>query len=88
MGACCVAQEMNRDVDLPAPSLDKFAGKPFLKFEKSLPFCRTYVDAFEKRVREAADLTAGPEWDNHKEKTETTLADLRKTFTTSAWADL
>ena len=51
MGACCVAREGDREIDLPAPEIK---GNAFQKFELSLPFARTYAETFAKRVRGAA----------------------------------
>ena len=51
MGACCSERGGNREVDLPPPKIE---GNEFQKFELSLPFARTYVDTFAKRVRSAA----------------------------------
>ena len=50
--ACC----MNRiggvqGVDIPAPSL---IGNQYQKFELSLPFARTDINAYVKRIRGAA----------------------------------
>ena len=75
-------REKDRESDLPAPALE---GNVFQKFERSLPFARTYVDTVEKRVRAAADdLKAKGEGDGKS----VTVEALQKAFTTAAWADL
>ena len=75
MGACCVSREnkKNRELDLPPPSVE---GNAFQKFELSLPFGCTWVDTFEKRVRE------------HAEGGAVTLENLRTTCTTPAWKEI
>ena len=53
MGACCGTRGTfeNRDADLPPPQI---CGNMYQKFELSLPFGRTFVDVFAKKVRAAA----------------------------------
>jgi len=50
-----------------------------------LPFARTYVDTFAKRVRSAADRLKMEKKGNGNT---VTLEALRAIFTTAAWADL
>lgn len=88
MGACCdVRDTTDRNLDLPAPDVSGVTNA-YTKFEKSLPFCQTYVDTFEKRVREAAASYAASTPEEEREEVLTTLEDLRKVFTTPAWAEL
>ena len=64
----------------------------------SFPFQRIYIDVFERRVRNAARLTAGKQLlekgsmaqddDNFGVYNTTTLDDLRKTLTTEAWSEI
>lgn len=65
-----------------------------------MPFHQTFIDAFDRRIRNAARITAGekPLEAGEKEVYEegkanvqyvvTTLEDMRKTFVTEAWAGL
>jgi len=82
MGVCCATREKDRDSDLQAPEL---AGNVFQKFEKSLPFSRTYVDTVAKRVRQAAESCKE---EGKGDGSTVTLEALRKVFLTPAWADL
>ena len=51
MGACCVEREkVDHEKDLPPPVITAKMN-PFQKFELSLPFGCTWIDAFERRVR-------------------------------------
>ena len=76
MGTCCAVREKeDRDVDLPTPAV---RGNAFEKFETSLPFGRTYVDAYVKRVRAAAAKSGG-------DGSTVTIEALRQTFLTPAW---
>ena len=60
MGACCVSRDsFDRDSDLPPFDFTNFKGDEYQKFELSLPFHQTYIDAFDRRVRNAARITAG-----------------------------
>ena len=67
---------------MPAPEIK---GNVFQKFEKSLPFARTYVDTFAKRVRAAAESLKE---EGNGDGTFVTIEALRQQFKTSAWADL
>ena len=86
MGAnCCVAREGgDRESDLPAPDLTQ--KNEYQKFELSLPFARTYIDTFIKRVKGASFIAkrAKPGSDG----TTVTLTSLRQTFLSPAWEDL
>ena len=75
MGTCCTARDksVDHELDLPPPPI---IGNAFQKFELSLPFGCTWIDAFEKRVRKV-EKDGG-----------VTLEDLRTTFTTAAWKDI
>ena len=80
MGAtCCVAREKDRESDLPAPVV---RGNAFEKFELGLPFGRTYVDTFVKRVRVASEKSGS------KNGETVTIEALRETFLTPAWSEL
>ena len=82
MGVCCSAREKDRESDLKAPEL---VGNVYQKFEKSLPFSRTYVDTVAKRVRQAAESCKA---EGQGDGTTVTIEALRKVFVTPAWADL
>ena len=75
MGVCCVTRDkmVDHELDLDPPAIE---GNHYQKFELSLPFACTWVDAFERRVRKV-------EKDNG-----VTLDDLRTTFTTNAWKSI
>ena len=101
MGACCVSRDGgDHEIDLPMADQKSIVGNVFQKFEGSLPFQCSWVDAFERRVRNAARLTGGANelapgqkeefapGEAVKEYSVTTLEDLRKTLTTPAWKDL
>ena len=80
MGAeCCAVREKDKESDLPAPAVK---GNAFEKFELGLPFGRTYVETFVKRVRIAAEKSSMGDG-----KT-VTIEALRETFLTPAWADI
>ena len=60
MGACCVSRDGgDHEIDLPMADQKSIVGNVFQKFEGSLPFQCSWVDAFERRVRNAARLTGG-----------------------------
>ena len=82
MGACCVAREGDREIDLPPPEIK---GNAFQKFELSLPFARTYAETFAKRVRGAAFKHKA---EGGGDGSTVTLETLRDTFRTQAWSDL
>ena len=71
---CCVNRNVDHEQDLPPPLV--IEGNAFQKFELSLPFACTWIDAFVKRVRKV-EKDGG-----------VTLDDLRTTLTTPAWADI
>ena len=75
MGTCCATRDkaIDHELDLPPPPI---VGNVFQKFELSLPFACTWIDAFEKRVRKVENDGG------------VTLEDLRKTLTTPAWKDI
>ena len=51
MGACCVERsKVDHELDMPSPEITEKMNA-FQKFELSLPFGCTWIDAFEKRVR-------------------------------------
>ena len=76
---CCPTNRLkNRDKDLVSPALQ---GNSFQRFELSLPFARTFVDAFEKRLRLAADKCKG-------DGSIVTIEALREFFITPAWQEI
>ena len=63
-----------READLKAPTVE---GTIYQRFELSLPFGRTNVDIFTKRVREAAEICERAQTGNGKT---VTLDALREVF--------
>ena len=69
--------------DMPMPSL---VGNQYQKFELSLPFARTDINAFVKRIRGAAQLTKKIKPRGNGKIV--TIEALREALCTPAWEDL